>query len=195
MNKVLVITGSEYSGWDTVAHFLNDAPNEQILFDNPVVTFNKGLSSEATHNKATISEAKKCLTQLISDESLGWADNSTVNFLPYWASISQACQFVLVYSSPERAFASAINTHDDDRSHVNGAMANWERSVRTTLDFFQKNRSRCLLVNVSAVSEQSEVLIKACSKLLGQNISNTAQTESNSNSTQLYTVEILVHII
>jgi hypothetical protein len=158
---------------------LSEGGNAQALLANEVTSFNKGLSIELMRSDVSIRKAEGHLTQLLADKTLGWADSASTNWLPFWSSVNQACQFLLVYSSPESAFAKAMKAYQGDQNRVDDVMAKWEASSRTALNFFQKNRSRSLLVNVSAVDEVADALAATCSELMGRNIPTMKQAESD----------------
>ena len=93
----------------------------------------------------------------------GWADARSVWLLDFWKDLDSQTRFVLAYSSPEYAIGTALRDRLAGPEDVETLLASWIAYHSAMLRFYNRNPDRCLLVNVSTVTQEPQAFIEALS--------------------------------
>lgn len=94
----------------------------------------------------------------------GWADSRSVWLLDFWKQFEPNLHFVLVYSSPERALASALSSGVERGTDIATLMTSWEAHHQEMLRFHNRNPGRTMLVDVADCLANPSALIAACAE-------------------------------
>lgn len=110
----------------------------------------------------------------------GWADSNAISLLEYWADFDEEMIFVLTYDKPDTILKHLLNDiqiQHLEQSIIDEKMRDWFEYNQALIDFYQKNKSRCLFVNGEQVLSSAKDYIHSVAKI--------AQIELSSNSKEL----------
>jgi hypothetical protein len=179
--KVVIVTGSPWTGLTNVWEIIRGAGVEEMSPSD------KGLDIAAWHRKVfnvygaeleRISDEGVLPGQVWSHEAIsilqanveryvmGWADAHSVELLEFWRDIEPRILFVLLYNSLEDHVAEVMVWGQERTRDVRDAETSWLQYNTRLLCFFNRNRSRCLLVNKSAVQSHPDELIRRLNRRL-----------------------------
>jgi hypothetical protein len=173
--KVVIVTGSPWAGLTSVWEIIRGAGVEKMRPSD------KGVDIGAWHRKVfnvygaeleRISDEGVLPGQVWSHEAIsilqanvercvmGWADAHSTEFLEFWRDVEPRIIFVLVYNSPGDHVGEVMVWGQERSREVKDAEIAWSQYNTRLLCFFNRNRSRCLLVNRRAVQSHPEELIR-----------------------------------
>ncbi len=92
------------------------------------------------------------------EENWGWADSRSVWLLNFWKDLDPHVRFVLVFSAPELVLAKALGNNPTP-DNIPSVLAGWMAYHTEILRFYNRNPERSLLVNVSAIISDANVLV------------------------------------
>ena len=82
----------------------------------------------------------------------GWKDPRTTLFLDFWSQLLPNAKYVFVYRSPWKVLDSLFRRGDPIfAANPNLALTQWCNYNRAILDFQQRKRDRCLLLNIETI--------------------------------------------
>ncbi len=81
----------------------------------------------------------------------GWYDPNAVHFLDYWKNADSAVEFVLIFSSPAFAFASALEFAGKAEDAKLELIKSWKKYNAELLRFYQRNVERCHWIDMDSL--------------------------------------------
>jgi hypothetical protein len=198
---VLIISGMHRSGTSLTASLLQSAGldigrqllhgdefNHKGYFENTdILAFHErilhavGISiagwtiqSDITPPECFVDEAKQLIDEHASaTQPWGWKEPRTTLFLDFWGSLLPKAKFLLVYRAPWEVMDSLFRRGDETfHHHPEFALQAWLSYNRRILEFYRREPERCLLVNVSAITQAPNALIDAIQRKLGISLCN-----------------------
>ncbi len=137
-------------------------------------------------------QAENLLIQNLDSPIWGWEDTRSSRLLDFWAEVDQSTFFVLLYVAPEAAFAKAAGPDLENADTSIDWLASWRRKNSELLDFYSRNRERCLLINSDSLIARPDYL----AELLADRIGITAALKNPSTQLDLpYSVSALGSIV
>jgi len=92
------------------------------------------------------------------EENWGWADSRSVWLLNFWKDLDPHVRFILVFSAPELVLAKVLGDNPTP-DNIPSVLAGWMAYHTEILRFYNRNPERSLLVNVSAIISDANVLV------------------------------------
>src|SRR4028118_50163 len=124
-----------------------------------------------------VEEAKKIVSQNSLSVTWGWKEPRTTLFLEFWAQLLPEANFLLIYRSPWEVIDSLYRRHDAlFQSQPELAVKIWLHYNKKILTFYNRNSSRCLLVNLSTIVKNNELYIQAINQKFNTNLTAPAST-------------------
>ncbi len=120
--------------------------------------------------------AENLLVNNVESENWGWGEAKSSRLLDFWTGIDQSTYFVLLYVAPEIALAMSSES-DGIKSDP---LVSWRLKNAELLDFYSRNRDRCLLINTYSLISQPSQLAELLSERLGIAITATQQLDTAS---------------
>ncbi len=119
--------------------------------------------------------AENMLVNNVEREVWGWADTRVSHLLDFWADVDQSINFLLCYVAPEVALAMMPDITAATEERRSDALAFWRRTNSELLDFYSRNRHRCLLLNTYALIRHPVRLEELLAERLGIQLSGVKQ--------------------
>lgn len=89
----------------------------------------------------------------------GWKDPRTTLFLDFWSQLIPNAKYVFIYRSPWEVIDSLFRRGDVIfRTNPNFAVQQWCNYNQAVLDFYQRHPEQCLLLEISSVIQNAEVV-------------------------------------
>jgi hypothetical protein len=110
----------------------------------------------------------------LAQRDWGWADARAVWLLEFWKSFDPQIRFTLVYSAPEFAVGQMLREKAVTTASIDQALASWVSANTEILRFYNRNRDRCVLVNVAAALHAPTRLIEKSVTSFGLGIGQLA---------------------
>lgn len=101
----------------------------------------------------------------------GWADFQALRLLDYWRNADSKIKFVLVYDSPEAAFAMAFAGQRPRDEELKKFFQEWCTYNSALLHFYHRNPASALLVHAEAFLAEPEQSIETAIAKLGVELS------------------------
>lgn len=177
--KIFCITGAPGSDLEMVASILADAgirpalPSQQDDSISMQSWHEHVLSatSEDDEDAKPVEEIGKFWEQLASSLFVAnlkaplwsWAESRSTWLMDYWRKFDPNVRFVLVYTPPHRALASALAAREVEGESIATLLETWASYNRELLRFHKKNPKKCILVNAQECAANPAALIQACS--------------------------------
>lgn len=98
----------------------------------------------------------------------GWSDSNAVNLLDYWADFDDEMVFILTYDMPDiilKYLLNDIEAQEVNQSIVDDKIKDWYECNQAMLNFYQKNKNRCLLVNGQQVLISPREYVRSVAKI------------------------------
>ncbi|MGF1615619.1 MAG: hypothetical protein ACFCVA_17380, partial [Gammaproteobacteria bacterium] len=164
--QVVVVTGHSSSsietGWDIMRSLdVAAAAPSQIETEDPVVFHQKMFRARKvgpTDEPGQLKPgrlwqrlAENLLVNNVESDVWGWGDAQSSRLLDFWAGIDQSVHFVLLYVAPEVDLAMSLAVTDEQHKDPKGKLTSWRLKNSELLDFYSRNRDRCLLINTYAL--------------------------------------------
>lgn len=165
--KIIATCGHPHSGYDFVGNLLKSAG-----VNSAELSKSEALSVEDIHHRiykmydlnqdnfiksnpelGSICQefAKDLLMANLNHHQWGWSDSKTVGLLEFWKDFDPQTRFILVYSSPEFAIAYMMQQQIKMPSNLGAIISSWVSYNEELLSFYNRNRERCVLVNIGTV--------------------------------------------
>ena len=188
--KSLITTGHESSGIEAIwtlmrAYDVAEAAPALSEIDDPAKFHQKLYSArkvgdanapgQINPGRMWQSQAENLLINNVESEIWGWADVRSSRLLEFWAGVDQSTHFVLLYVAPEVAFAMAPEINLDTASEPIDVLAYWRQKNGELLDFYSRNRKRCLLINTYSLIAQPNRLNELLADRFGIETLNTVR--------------------
>ena len=123
------------------------------------------------------SQAENLLINNVESDVWGWADARSSRLLDFWAGVDESIHFVLLYVAPEVALAMATeNTREGTGEAALDPLASWREKNAELLNFYSRNRDRCLLLNTFSLLARPDQL----GELLNDRFGMTNSTKASS---------------
>jgi len=193
---ILIVTGMHRSGTSLTASLLQSAgldigqnlldkneSNPKGYFENTdFLAFHEsvlhaiGISTEGWTIQQNIivpeyfiDEAKQLIQKSASDsQPWGWKEPRTTLFLNFWGSLLSKAKFLFIYRSPWEVLDSLFRRGDPTFCHhPEFALKTWMDYNQKILDFYRHESERCLLFNISQVTQNFSAVIEAIQQKLG----------------------------
>jgi myosin heavy subunit len=119
-------------------------------------------------------QAENLLIHNVDSPLWGWADTRSSRLLDFWAEVDQSTHFILLYVAPEVAYAMATGPHLDATDASVDVLASWRQKNSELLNFYSRNRDRCLLINTYSLLARPDQL----GELLNDRFGMTSSTEA-----------------
>jgi len=103
-------------------------------------------------------QAENLLIHNVDSPLWGWADARSSRLLDFWAEVDQSTHFILLYVAPEVAYAMATGPHLEAADSAIDVLASWRQKNSELLNFYSRNRDRCLLLNTYSLLAQPDQL-------------------------------------
>lgn len=184
---VLVIAGMHRSGTSFVSSILKEAGlhvgerlspgeagNTKGFFENTDfvhlharILKQSGFNSWSLERITSISddmraELEETVRANAQDGPWGWKDPRTTLFLDLWMALLPDVKYLFVYRSPWEVIDSLYRRGDKTfQADPILALQVWEHYNQLSLEFYNRNRDRSLLVHVDAVSQNPGPLVEA----------------------------------
>jgi len=116
-----------------------------------------------------INEAKQLIQKNASgSQPWGWKEPRTTLFLNFWDSLLPKGKFLFIYRSPWEVLDSLFRRGNDTFCyHPEFALKTWMDYNQKILDFYRHQPERCLLFNISQVTQNFSAVIEAIQQKLG----------------------------
>ena len=114
-----------------------------------------------------LNQAETLLIQNLDNPLWGWADARSSRLLDFWAEVDESTFFILLYAPPEMAYAMAAGPEQEQADTSIDRLRSWRRKNGELLDFFSRNRDRCLLINSYSLIARPDRLADLLSERLG----------------------------
>ncbi|OPH35273.1 hypothetical protein [Moraxella equi] len=114
----------------------------------------------------------------------GWADSNAISLLEYWADFDEDMVFVLTYDKPDVILKHLLNdveVQQLEQSVIDEKTKDWFEYNQALINFYQKNKNRCLLVNGEQVLDSAKDYVHSVAKI--------TQIEFSSGSEELPTLQ------
>lgn len=108
-----------------------------------------------------------------------WADSRSTWLLDFWQQFEPNINFLLVYVSPQRAFANALSTGNFNANEIDSFHLAWLAHYQEILRFHYRHPQRTLLVDVTQCIAQPQALVAACAEHWQQTLSIPEKITSN----------------
>jgi len=198
------ITGinSKHLGWTEDLLTSSGVKAAVASAQNDRITFNLWHEKVLAHAHATKTTSPGRLwDQLASDlfianiesESWVWSDHRSALYLNYWLEFDPSIHFILVYCTPQYFLKTAILTNEKKLSFQE-LMTEWEQYYQSILDFYLKNSSRCLLIDIEDVMQFPTQFIEACNHKFSLNL-QAKTLESSTTSEIKSSIEFLINML
>ncbi|WP_240779329.1 sulfotransferase family protein [Escherichia sp. E10V10] len=117
----------------------------------------------------------------------GWSDPYAIYTLDYWASLDENLTFILVYDHPRSVLEQAANSQE---SFINNTIEhlidNWIAYNTALLDFYSKNRERCLLISTGQIKNNTEGFLEKLQSVLKKTLNICSFQECINTSIHSY---------
>ena len=109
-----------------------------------------------TRGKTHISRAwEVAVSELVighfEESSWGWVDQNSAYLLDFWKKFDPSIRFLFLYTSPARCLELAMK--EGVETSADELLENWRLYFEHILEFFHRNREKCLLVNVDTLPD------------------------------------------
>jgi hypothetical protein len=178
--KIFCVTGILGADLDMVVNILASAgvkpPNS--LPRHEALTFPEwhkqvlAAALEASSDPSAVLQPGKFWEQVASNLFLenirtpiwGWADTRSVWLLDFWQQFEPNLHFLLVYTSPQRALATAMSSGLEQSQDIAALMANWQAHHQEMLRFHNRNPHRTMLIDADECCAAPAAVIAACAR-------------------------------
>ncbi len=191
--KLLITTGHASSGIEVIwpllrACDISDAVPALTEIDDPGKFHQKlyqarkvgeaELPGQINPGRMWQSQAENLLINNVESDVWGWADTRSSRLLDFWAGVDESIHFVLLYVAPEVALAMTTEkTRDGTGEAALDPLASWREKNAELLNFYSRNRDRCLLLNTNSLLAQPDQL----GELLNDRFGITTSPEATSS--------------
>jgi hypothetical protein len=212
--KVILTIGSPQSGYETVAHLLNQAGIAQANASNkanltPQVLQERLLRSHEVDLSSNTALAQvqpgKFWNELATDLFLsnieqtnwGWADHQTALLMDFWHDFDSQVRLLLVYNSPAKHLERVLSGNAKPTAQtITVALDDWVRWNTALLRYLHRHPDYCVLVNGQQVIDQPLALVEKLSDHWQLNLSNLpAVNPSNSTAYQHLQAHLISQLI
>ena len=117
-----------------------------------------------------VNYGKKLITRNSSHlNAWGWKDPRTTIFLDFWSKIEEDIKFLFLYREPINVIDSLFRRKGDRIFYVFPwrAADAWLIYNNALLDFYRKNKEKCLIACISGINMDPENSVKKISNWLG----------------------------
>lgn len=135
------------------------------------------LSGQIEPGRMWRNQAENLLIHNVDSPLWGWSDARSSRLLDFWAEVDQSTHFILLYVAPEVAYAMASGQQLEAADSAIDVLASWRQKNSELLNFYSRNRDRCLLLNTYSLLAQPDQL----GELLNDRFGLTAFSEVSSN--------------
>jgi hypothetical protein len=94
----------------------------------------------------------------------GWADARSVWALDFWLEFEPKLNFLLVYTSPQRALFNAMSSRLEQEDGLADFEQAWLAHYQEILRFHHRHPKRTLMVDASECAADPEALVRACAE-------------------------------
>ena len=123
-----------------------------------------------TRGKTHISRAwEVAVSELVighfEESSWGWVDQNSAYLLDFWKNFDPSIRFLFLYTSPARCLELAMK--EGVEASADELLENWRLYFEHILEFFHRNREKCLLVNVDTLPDAMGMFYELTREQLG----------------------------
>ena len=119
----------------------------------------------------------------------GWKDPRTALFLGFWSQLIPQAKYVFIYRSPWEVVDSLFRRGDVIfRTNPNFAVQQWCNYNQAILDFYQRHPEQCLLLEISSVIQNADVV-----NLVGNKFDLELRSPESLYEPDLFTVDERVY--
>jgi hypothetical protein len=114
----------------------------------------------------------------IDQKFWGWADPTSLCLLDYWDNLDLNFKFIFVYQHPQTTFNNDHGTPICATQTIERRIANWCAFNTALLDFYYRNRQKCLLVHQEQVELSDHIYLQQLRTQLNAPLAGSREPQS-----------------